>query len=59
MFRYNGAAEDEEACYRFSMHAFVNGEYLSIKNEGGELHTFVVTSVDAVEQWPSARCRPR
>jgi hypothetical protein len=50
MFEYNGTAEDEEAGYRFGVHAFAPGEYVSIKNEDGELHTFVVTSVEPVEK---------
>jgi hypothetical protein len=32
------------------MHAFAPGEYVSIKDDDGELHTFVVTSVEAVEK---------
>jgi hypothetical protein len=51
MFEYNnGAAADEEAGYRFGAHAFAPGEYVSIKNADGELHTFMVTSVEPVEQ---------
>ena len=50
MFEYNGAAADEEAGYRFGAHAFAPGEYVSITDADGELHTFMVTSVEAVEQ---------
>ena len=32
------------------MHTFSLGEYVSIKDDGGELHTFVVASVEAVAQ---------
>jgi hypothetical protein len=50
-FEYGDAAhEDEEAGYRFGVHTFSPGEYVSIKDEDGELHTFVVTSVEAVEK---------
>jgi hypothetical protein len=49
MFEYNGTAENEEAGYRFGVHAFAPGEYVSIKSEDGELHTFVVTSVEPVK----------
>jgi hypothetical protein len=50
-FKYGpGAAENEEAGFRFGMHAFAPGEYVSIKDDDGELHTFVVTSVEAVEK---------
>jgi hypothetical protein len=50
-FEYGGAAhEDEEGGYRFGVHTFWPGEYVSIKDEDGELHTFVVASVEAVEK---------
>jgi hypothetical protein len=32
------------------VHAFAPGEYVSTKDDDGELHTFVVTSVEAVEK---------
>lgn len=38
--------EDDEAGYRFGDHAFNVGEYVSIKDEDGELHTFQVVTVD-------------
>lgn len=48
-FDYDATAEfDDEAGYRLGDHAFQIGEYVSIKDEDGEMHTFVVTSVDAV-----------
>jgi hypothetical protein len=37
--------EDDEAGYRFGAHAFIPGEYVSIRGEDGEMHTFQVTSV--------------
>jgi hypothetical protein len=50
-FKYGpAAAENEEAGFRFGVHAFAPGEYVSIKDDEGELHTFVVTSVEAVEK---------
>lgn len=49
IFDYDGAAEDDdEAGYRFGDHAFQIGEYVSIRDEDGAMHTFVVTSLDAV-----------
>ena len=35
---------DEEAGYRFGAHAFTPGEYVSIKDEDGEMHTYRVAS---------------
>jgi hypothetical protein len=47
MFDYGvGVNEDEEAGYRFGAHTFAAGEYVSISDHGGELHTFKVTSVE-------------
>lgn len=40
--------EDDEAGYRFGSHPFVVGEYVSIKDEDGELHTFQVVTVTDV-----------
>lgn len=40
--------EDDEAGYRFGSHAFHIGEYVSVKDEDGEMHTFQVVSVEAV-----------
>lgn len=37
--------EDDEAGYRFGAHAFAPGEYVSIKDDDGELHTFQVVTV--------------
>lgn len=39
--------EDDEAGYRFAAHAFRPGEYVSIRDEDGEMHTFRVVSVEA------------
>jgi hypothetical protein len=50
-FEYgDGVDADEEAGYRFGVHTFAPGEYVSIKDEDGELHTFVVTSVEPMEK---------
>jgi hypothetical protein len=47
MFDYGaGGDEDEEAGYRFSAHTFATGEYVSIRDDRGELHTFKVASVE-------------
>ena len=40
-----GGAADEEAGYRFGAHAFKPGEYVSIRDEDGEMLTYRVTSV--------------
>jgi hypothetical protein len=48
-FHYDVAGdEDDEAGYRFGSHSFNTGEYVSIKDEDGELHTFQVVTVLAV-----------
>ncbi len=44
------ADEDDEPGFRLGTHMFSPGEYLSTKDHGGELHTFIVTSVEAVEK---------
>ncbi len=38
-------SDDDEAGYRFGAHAFAPGEYVSIRDDDGEMHTFQVTSV--------------
>jgi hypothetical protein len=44
---YDEAAEDDdEAGYRFGVHVFRPGEYVSIRDEEGEMHTFRVVSVE-------------
>jgi hypothetical protein len=40
------AADDDESGYRFGEHVFRPGEYVSIRNGDGELHTFHVVSVE-------------
>ena len=39
------SSEDDEAGYRLGAHRFVEGEYVSIRDEDGHLHTFAVTHV--------------
>jgi hypothetical protein len=47
VFDYDESAEyDDEAGYRFGAHAFRPGEYVSIRDEDGEMHTFQVVSVE-------------
>ncbi len=49
VFDYDATAEDDdEAGYRFGTHAFRPGEYVSIRDDTGEMHTFRVTSVTPV-----------
>jgi hypothetical protein len=48
VFDYDETAEDDdEAGYRFGAHPFRPGEYVSIRDEDGEMHTFQVVSVEA------------
>lgn len=48
VFDYDASTtDDDESGYRFGSHAFMPGEYVSISEEDGELHTFKVTSVEA------------
>jgi hypothetical protein len=47
VFDYDAAAEtDDESGYRFGAHVFRPGEYVSIRDEEGELHTYRVVSVE-------------
>ena len=39
------AGDDDETGYRFGDHAFVPGEYVSLRDEDNDMHTFVVFSV--------------
>lgn len=38
--------DDDEAGYRFGSHSFTVGEYVSIRDENDETHTFHVVSVE-------------
>jgi hypothetical protein len=45
-FDYNPErADDDESGYRFGSHAFRQGEYVSISDEDGEMHTYQVATV--------------
>ena len=47
VFDYDQTAEDDdESGYRFASHAFKPGEYVSIRDDDGEMHTFLVVSVE-------------
>jgi len=47
MFDYNpNRADDDESGYRFGTHAFRLGEYVSVRDEDGEMHTYRVASVE-------------
>jgi hypothetical protein len=46
VFDYDGSsAEDDEAGYRLGDHVFAPGEYVSVRDEEGVLHTFKVVAV--------------
>lgn len=48
IFDYDGSSEsDDEAGYRFQDHVFAPGEYVSLRDEDGDMHTFKVASVSA------------
>jgi hypothetical protein len=47
VFDYDASTtDDDESGYRFGSHAFAPGEYVSIREEDGETHTFKVVSVE-------------
>jgi hypothetical protein len=47
VFDYDQSSDDdEEAGYRFAAHVFQPGEYVSIRDEDGEMHTFQVALVE-------------
>ena len=41
--------DDDEAGYRFGVHAFAPGEYVSIRSYEGGSHTFKVVSVEPAD----------
>jgi hypothetical protein len=48
VFDYDASTtDDDESGYRFGSHSFAPGEYVSISEDDGELHTFKVMSVEA------------
>lgn len=40
--------DDDEAGFRFADHAFLPGEYVSIRDDDGDLHTFRVVAVETI-----------
>jgi hypothetical protein len=47
VFDYDpNATDDDESGYRFGAHAFSPGEYVSLSDDEGELHTFRVVAVE-------------
>ncbi|MEQ9688489.1 MAG: hypothetical protein RLO48_02060 [Bauldia litoralis] len=40
--------EGDESGFKLSSHTFVPGEYLSIRDNDGELHTFIVVTVQDI-----------
>jgi hypothetical protein len=49
IFDYDSTrADDDESGYRFGAHAFAAGEYVSISDVDGDIHTFRVASVEQV-----------
>ena len=44
-FDYELGSDDEESGFRFDTHAFVAGEYVTVQDTSGALHTYRVTSV--------------
>jgi hypothetical protein len=50
LFAYDEAGdEDDKAGYRFGAHAFIPGEYVSIRDDKDEMHTFSVASVESLQ----------
>jgi len=48
-FHYDiGGDEGDESGYKLSSHLFIIGEYISIRDEDDELHTFRVVSVEDI-----------
>lgn len=46
-FDYEEGDEDNEPGFRFGDEAFVPGEYVSVREQDGKMHTFRVVSVEA------------
>lgn len=47
IFDYDRSTEeDDQSGYRFASHVFRPGEYVSIRDENGQMHTFQVSSVE-------------
>jgi hypothetical protein len=51
VFDYNVVRDDDdEAGFKFGHHAFVPGEYVSVSDTSGTMHTFVVKSVTSANR---------
>jgi hypothetical protein len=51
LFHYaNGAEPSDESGYRFGVHPFRPGEYVSVRDEKHEVHTFRVVSVNPASE---------
>jgi hypothetical protein len=47
IFDYNPKRlDDDESGYRFGTHAFRPGEYVSVRDDDGDMHTFTVVTVE-------------
>ena len=47
VFDYDASrTDDDESGYRFGTHVFLPGEYVSIRDDANEVHTFQVKSVE-------------
>lgn len=42
------STSDDESAYRFGEEQFVQGEYVSVRDDGGDMHTFQVTLVEEI-----------
>ncbi|MCP8940303.1 hypothetical protein NK718_17390 [Alsobacter sp. SYSU M60028] len=48
LFDYDATqSDDDEAGYRLAQHVFRPGEYVSVRDDEGEMHTFKVVTVTA------------
>lgn len=48
-FDYDETTErDDESAYRFGEEQFRLGEYVSVRDDGGDMHTFRVTQVEEI-----------
>lgn len=49
IFDYDSSTdEDDEAGYRFGAHSFREGDYVSLRDENDDMHTFRVASVNSL-----------
>jgi hypothetical protein len=48
---YDGGSDtDDEAGYRLGTHRFAPGEYVSVRDEDGDMHTFRIASIEALDR---------